>query len=75
MVITKISLRHPGVRCFRKAGMRGYGNWYRMTNGRSCDVSPQDVIGRCYDPASAEVLFGTRDLASRLRPLRRGGGS
>ncbi|KAJ5566050.1 hypothetical protein N7535_007688 [Penicillium sp. DV-2018c] len=51
---------------FRQAGMRGYGNWYRMANGRSCDISPQDAIGRCYDPASAEVLFGTRELGYDL---------
>ncbi|KAJ5206740.1 Transcription-silencing protein Clr2 [Penicillium cf. griseofulvum] len=47
---------------FRQVGMSDYGPWYRMANGRTCNVSPHLIIGRCYEPLAAELMFGTHTL-------------
>ncbi|CAI7622061.1 unnamed protein product [Penicillium glandicola] len=47
---------------FRQVGMSDYGPWYRMANGRTCNISPHFIIGRCYEPLAAELMFGTHAL-------------
>ncbi|CRL26976.1 Transcription-silencing protein Clr2 [Penicillium camemberti] len=47
---------------FRQVGMSDYGPWYRMANGRTCNVSPHWIVGRCYEPLAAELMFGTHTL-------------
>jgi hypothetical protein len=47
---------------FRQVGLSDYGPWYRMANGKTCNVSPHLVIGRCYEPLAAELMFGTHTL-------------
>ncbi|KAL4898296.1 hypothetical protein BDV59DRAFT_197222 [Aspergillus ambiguus] len=56
---------------FQSIGMAGYGEWYRMWDGRSVEVSPDMVVGRCYEPEAMQLLFGSLhlglDLAGVLR--------
>lgn len=47
---------------FRQVSMSDYGPWYRMANGRTCNISPHLIIGRCYEPLAAELMFGTHTL-------------
>lgn len=57
---------------FRQVSMNDYGPWYRMANGRNCNVSPQLVIGRCYEPLAAELMFGTHTFDYDLSGVMEG---
>ncbi|KAJ5124880.1 Transcription-silencing protein Clr2 [Penicillium bovifimosum] len=47
---------------FYQLSIRDYGPWYKMANGESCNIPLDAVIGRCYEPLAAELMFGTRGL-------------
>ncbi|CAG8893076.1 unnamed protein product [Penicillium egyptiacum] len=57
---------------FRQVSMSEYGPWYRMANGRICNVSPHLIIGRCYEPLAAELMFGTHTLGYDLPGVMEG---
>ncbi|KAJ5788637.1 Transcription-silencing protein Clr2 [Penicillium paradoxum] len=51
---------------FRQVSMSDYGPWYRMAKGRNCNITPQLILGRCYEPLAAELMFGTHTLGYDL---------
>jgi hypothetical protein len=57
---------------FRQVGMSDYGPWYRMAKGQTCNVSPQYVIGRCYEPLAAELMLGTHTFGYDLGSVMEG---
>ena len=57
---------------FRQVSMSDYGPWYRMADGRTCNVSPHFIIGRCYEPLAAELMFGTHTLGYDLSGVMEG---
>ncbi|KAJ5170221.1 Transcription-silencing protein Clr2 [Penicillium coprophilum] len=57
---------------FRQVSMSDYGPWYRMANGKTCNVSPHLIIGRCYEPLAAELMFGTHTLGYDLSGVMEG---
>ncbi|KAJ5503558.1 Transcription-silencing protein Clr2 [Penicillium fimorum] len=57
---------------FRQVSMSDYGPWYRMANGRTCNVSPHLIVGRCYEPLAAELMFGTHTLSYDLSGVMEG---
>ncbi|KAJ5572234.1 hypothetical protein N7535_005894 [Penicillium sp. DV-2018c] len=57
---------------FRQVSMCDYGPWYRMAQGRTCHISVHVVIGRCYEPLAAELMFGTPDLGYDLSGVLEG---
>lgn len=57
---------------FRQAGMSEYGPWYRMANGKTCNVSPHHVIGRCYEPLAAQLMFSTYSFGYDLSSVMEG---
>jgi hypothetical protein len=57
---------------FRQVSMCDYGPWYRMAKGRNCNISPQIIIGRCYEPLAAELMFGTHKLGYDLSGVMEG---
>ncbi|KAJ5572233.1 Transcription-silencing protein Clr2 [Penicillium sp. DV-2018c] len=57
---------------FRQDEISDYGPWYRMAQGRICEVTPSAVVGRCYEPLAAEMMFETSDLNYDLRGVWEG---
>lgn len=57
---------------FRQVGMSDYGPWYRMANGKTCNVSTHHVIGRCYEPLAAQLMIGTHTLGYDLSSVMEG---
>jgi hypothetical protein len=57
---------------FRQAGMSDYGPWYRMAKGQTCNIGPQQVIGRCYEPLAAQLMIGTHVLGYDLYSVMEG---
>ncbi|CDM26440.1 hypothetical protein CBS147339_6228 [Penicillium roqueforti] len=57
---------------FRQVGMGDYGPWYRMADGRTCNVSPHLIVGRCYEPLAAELMFGTHTMSYDLSGVMEG---
>lgn len=64
--------REDATTTFRQVGMSDYGPWYRMAEGKTCNVSPHHVIGRCYEPRAAELMFGTNTLGYDLASVMEG---
>ncbi|KAK4862680.1 hypothetical protein LT330_002813 [Penicillium expansum] len=54
--------REEATATFRQVGMSDYGPWYRMADGKPCNISPHWIVGRCYEPLAAELMFGTHTL-------------
>jgi Transcription-silencing protein Clr2. len=58
---------------FQCVGMQGYGPWYRLSGGRTCAVSKNMLLGRCYEPEAAYLHFGTfKDLGYDLHGMLNG---
>jgi hypothetical protein len=57
---------------FGQVDMSEYGPWYRMAKGQTCNVSPQYVIGRCYEPLAAELMLGTHTFDYDLGSVMEG---
>lgn len=57
---------------FRQVSMCDYGPWYRMAQGRNCNVTAQMVIGRCYEPLAAELMFGSHTFSYDLSGVMEG---
>ncbi|KAJ5142681.1 Transcription-silencing protein Clr2 [Penicillium bovifimosum] len=63
---------NQAITAFRQVSICDYGPWYKMANGRNCNVTPQVVIGRCYEPLAAELLFGAHGLDYDLSGVMEG---
>ncbi|KAJ5678380.1 uncharacterized protein N7477_004013 [Penicillium maclennaniae] len=58
---------------FQYVGMQGYGPWYRIAGGRTCAVTKNMLLGRCYEPEAAYLHFGTfKDLGYDLHSMLSG---
>ncbi|CAG8241268.1 unnamed protein product [Penicillium salamii] len=57
---------------FRQVGMSDYGPWYPLADGKTCSVSPHHVIGRCYEPLAAELMFGKHTFGYDLSSVMEG---
>ncbi|KAE8550895.1 hypothetical protein TMatcc_008957 [Talaromyces marneffei ATCC 18224] len=48
---------------FQQVGMSEYGAWYRTHRpGTAVEISHDMIIGRCYEPAAMELVFGHTSL-------------
>lgn len=48
------------IKAFKLVGMSGYGDWYRLhPTDMMVEISPDMIIGRCYEPDAVELLFGS----------------
>lgn len=57
---------------FQSVGMHGYGDWYRVANGRTCVVSKDMILGRCFEPEANYLSFRTFDLGYDLHGVLNG---
>ncbi|CAG7984053.1 unnamed protein product [Penicillium olsonii] len=57
---------------FRQVGTSDYGPWYRMAEGKTCIISPDYVVGRCYEPLAAELMFGKHTFSYDLSGVMEG---
>lgn len=57
---------------FQYVGMHGYGDWYRVANGRTCVVSKSMILGRIYEPEANYLYFRTFDLGYDLEGVLSG---
>ncbi|KAJ5712921.1 uncharacterized protein N7483_010102 [Penicillium malachiteum] len=57
---------------FRQIGMSNYGDWYRVSGGRTCVVSPPMILGRCYEPEATMLHFGADRLDYDLHGVLNG---
>ncbi|KAJ5124770.1 uncharacterized protein N7515_008595 [Penicillium bovifimosum] len=64
--------QHQVFTAFRQANMCDYGPWYKMANGEECNVTLDAVVGRCYEPIAADLMFGTRSLEFDLLGVMEG---
>lgn len=70
-LVTRLSDREVD-NAFQNVGMHGYGDWYRVANGRTCVVSKSMILGRCYEPEANYLNFRTFDLGYDLRGVLSG---
>lgn len=54
---------------FHQVGMSEYGDWYRMNGGKTCQITPGSVLGRCYEPVPTKLHFGSFDLDYDLQSI------
>jgi hypothetical protein len=54
---------------FNQVGMSEYGDWYRMNGGKTCQITPGSVLGRCYEPVPTKLHFGSFDLDYDLQSV------
>lgn len=54
---------------FNQVGMSEYGDWYRMNGGKTCQITPGSVLGRCYEPVPTKLHFGSFNLDYDLQSV------
>lgn len=69
--LTKLSDREVD-NAFQSVGMHGYGDWYRVAKGRTCVVSKDMILGRCFEPEANYLNFRTFDLGYDLHGVLNG---
>lgn len=52
------------VNTFQYVDMAGYGEWYRLHAGQIASISPDLVVGRCYEPEAMRLLYGSPSSVS-----------
>lgn len=57
---------------FQCVGMQGYGKWYRVAGGKTCGVTKELILGRCYEPEATYLNFGSHHLDYDLHSILSG---
>ncbi|KAJ5308759.1 hypothetical protein N7508_004138 [Penicillium antarcticum] len=59
---------------FRQVGMSAYGPWYRIAGDKtpSVTISQHMILGRCYEPLAADLLFNRREFGYDLGGVMHG---
>lgn len=56
-------------KAFQQGGMIGYGQWHRFKGMKHVTVSPEGILGRCYEPDANVLLWGDRRLGHDLNSV------
>ncbi|KAJ6080341.1 hypothetical protein N7467_010094 [Penicillium canescens] len=59
---------------FRQVGMSSYGPWYHVAMGKdkSPSITQHMILGRCYEPLAADLMFNRREFGYDLGGVMHG---